>query len=262
MISPRSAFDAANRYLKSHPEEWSRIIRGFMGLRIGVPMAVFRWLASEALDANTFQEVEIESVEPGLRLKATFVLMGTRVRAGATVFIDNIDVRAEHMLVFLRLEDVTMITVDEGSRTHISALLNSGSLDLSRPGDLIANLPDMPNLFVKAFENRITIDMLAIEHIRNQGAIRHALGLISSWITIDGVATNQDHLDFHFRPLPRGFTDAYDAVADHLLSPSISQVRRIFPTPWRNSVESQARKVFTKIGYHESEPARKPGPGK
>jgi hypothetical protein len=152
-MRPGDVLTATRRYLRSHPEEFSRLIRNAIGLRFGVPLAAFRWLAAQLASGDQVEDVEIGAVPPGLRMAATVDLMKTRVRAGAVLYIDRIYLTGDEMRVELRLEDVSLIPVDT-KKSQIAALLVTRSLDLSRPGDLVQHLPDMPDMIVDSDPRR------------------------------------------------------------------------------------------------------------
>ena len=234
-MRPGDVLSAARHYLQSHPEELSRLIRNAIGMRFGVPLAAFRWLAGQLADPEKVDDVEVGAVPPGLRMAATFDLMHTRVRAGAVLYIDRIHLTGEEMRVELRLEDVSMIPVDT-HKSQISALLVTRSLDLSRPGDLVQHLPDMPDMIVDAHGNRVVIDLMRVPKLSEDPLVRHALGLMTSLMTLDGIETEGDHLDLHFKPLPSGFVAAADAIGDHLVVPVIRQARKVMPKALRGGM--------------------------
>lgn len=240
---------AARQYLRRHPEEFSRVLRNAIGLRVGVPLAAFRWLASELADGDKVEDVEIGAVPPGLRMAATIDLMGTRVRAGAVLYIDRIHLRGDEMRLELRLEDVSLIPVD-AKKSQISALLITRSLDVSRPGDLVQHLPDMPDFIVDSHANRVVLDLMRVDKLSQDPLIRHALGLMTSLMTLDGIETEGDHLDMMFKPLPEGFVAAADAIGDHLVAPALRQARKRLPKQLRGGM----RKMLSLIAG--GEPAR------
>ena len=212
------------------------MIRNAMGMRFGVPLASFRWLASQLADGDKVEDVEVGAVPPGLRMAATFDLMKTRVRAGAALYIDRIKITGEEMRIELRLEEVSMIPVDT-SKSQIAALLITRSLDLSRPGDLVQHLPDMPDMIVDSHGNRVVIDLMRVPKLREDPTVRHALGLMTSLMTLDGIETEGDHLDLHFKPLPEGFVAAADAIGDHLVVPVLTQARKVLPKQIRGGMQ-------------------------
>ena len=69
--------------------------------------------------------------------------MGTTVRAGASIRVDQIEVSDTQFKVTLRLSDVTMKVLGE-SFTPVAGLIKSGALDLSKPGNLAKFMPKRP----------------------------------------------------------------------------------------------------------------------
>jgi hypothetical protein len=235
-MRPGDVLTAARRYLRSHPEEFSRVVRNAIGMRVGVPLAAFRWLAAELASSDKVEDVEIDAVPPGLRMAATVDLMKTRVRAGAVLYIDRISATGDEMRVELRLEDVSLVPVDT-HKSQISALLITRALDLSRPGDLVQHLPDMPDMIVDAHGNRVVLDLMRVPQLANDPLVRHVLGLMTALMTLDGIETEDDHLDLKFKPLPSGFVAAADAIGDHLVVPVLTQARRRMPKAMRGGMQ-------------------------
>ncbi len=225
------------------------MVRNAIGLRFGVPLAAFRWLATELAGGDKVEDVEIDAVPPGLRMAATFDLMQTRVRAGAVLYIDRIFLTGDEMRIELRLEDVSLIPV-ETHKSQISALLITRSLDLSRPGDLLQHLPDMPDMIVDSHGNRVVLDLMREPKLSSDPMARHALGLMTALMTLDGIETEGDHLDLKFKPLPSGFVAAADAIGDHLVVPVFEQARKVMPKPLRGGM----RRMLSLIAG--SDPAR------
>ena len=235
LMRPADVLTAARHYLRKHPEELSRVLRNAIGMRFGVPLAAFRWLAGQVADPESVEDVEIGAVPPGIRAAATFDLMKTRVRAGAVLYIDRIHLTGDEMRLELRLEDVSLIPVDT-HKSQISALLVTRSLDLSRPGDLVQHLPDMPDVIVDAHGNRVVLDLMRVPKLAEDPLVRHALGLMTALMTLDGIETEGEHLDLHFKPLPSGFVAAADAIGDHLVVPVLQQARSVMPKALRGGM--------------------------
>lgn len=215
---------AAGRYLRRHPEELGRAVRGAVGLRFGVPIAAFRWLVEQISSDPSEADVEISADPPGLRLAGTFENMKTRCRGSAVVFIDRIQVSSEQIRIELRLEQVGL-KVLSANKTHLSALIKSGALDLSNPGNLVAELPDMPPVIVDAHDNIVVLDLMREPKLRSNRAVYRAVGLLSSMITVHGVETDPTHLDVVMRAFPRGLGAAADAIEEHVLEPGVRRLR-------------------------------------
>jgi hypothetical protein len=72
---------------------------------------------------------------------------------------------------------------------------------------------------------------------RNNRILRHAIGLLSSLVTVYGIQTESEHLDVVLRALPRGGFGAADAVQEHVVEPGLRRVWRRFS----RSAETVAR---------------------
>jgi len=244
-------FEAAGRYLRRNPHEVRQAVRNAFGLRFGVPLAAFRWLAAEMVDEQRVEAVEIEARPPGLRMAGTFDLMRTRVRGGAVLHIDRVAICASEMRIELRLEEVCLVPL-ETKRTQISALLRAKALDLSRPGDLIANLPDMPDVIADSWGNRIIVDLMRVPKLARNARVRHAVGMLSSLITLDRMGTDDDHFELELRAFPQGLSAVVEAVGEHVMVPGVRGLRALLPAELRGEL---SRVVDMVAG-------RDPGPAK
>ena len=177
--------------------------------------------------------------------------MRTPVRASATVFIERIVLNEEEMTLSLRLEDVGMKMNGEAS-TPVAMLIKSGALDLTRPGNLAAHLPNLPPVIAEARDNRITLDFMRDPKLRNNELIRRAIGVVSSFVTVYSVQSergvqsersvqseegaksssgqsdredaDRGHVDVAFRVFPRGLSAAAGAFRRHVLLPGMSRL--------------------------------------
>ena len=110
--------------------------RHALGMRIAVPLDALRWfIANTPPSKKAPQDVTITPRPPAIGIGATVDLMGTTVRAGASIRVDQIEVGEEKFRVSLRLSDVNMKVLGE-SATPVAGLIKSGALDLSKPGNL------------------------------------------------------------------------------------------------------------------------------
>jgi hypothetical protein len=67
--------------------------------------------------------------------------------------------------------------------------------------------------------------------------VRHALGLMTSLMTLDGIETVGDHLDLNFKPLQKGFVAAADAIGYLLVVPMLPQDRKVMPKGLRGGMQ-------------------------
>jgi hypothetical protein len=225
MLNGRDVLQAAGRYFRGHPEELARVVRGGLGLRLGVPLAAFRWLIGELVEDVRGLDPEITAQPPGLRVAATFEKMETRLRFSAVITVHRIELSEKATLLDLRFDQVALSVISP-KKTILSALVKSGALDVSQIGNLVSELPGLPPMIVEAKGQRIVFDLLRSPRLDND-AVRHIVGALSHLITLHGVETDTDHLDLVFRALPRGGLSAVSAVRRHLVRPGIARARAL-----------------------------------
>jgi hypothetical protein len=217
------ALRAARGYLTRNPGEIARAVRSAIGLRFGLPVAALRWLAEQAERAGKLEDVKIDAVPPGIRFAANVDLMKTPVRASAVVYIERVDLSDEEMRVSLRLEEVSL-KMNGDAATPVAALIKSGVLDLSKPGNLAAHLPGLPPVLAEARDNRIVLDFMRDPKLGKSEIVRNAVGLLSSIVTVHAIETDDSHLEVGLRALPRGVRAAVGAFRRHLIMPSMGRL--------------------------------------
>jgi hypothetical protein len=228
MLGRQAILDAATSYLRSHPEELMRVLRNAVGLRFGVPIAGLRWLATQGGDEGP-KDVEIDPDPPGIRFAATVPLMGTSVRATTSIFIERIRASAEELKLEIRLEGTNLKVLDEGAESPVAALIKSGALDLTKSGNLAAHLPKLNRLLGESTGNRLVIDLMKHPAIGKNKLVRRAVGLVSSFVTVHGVESDEGHVDVLFRAFPRGIGGAARAMRDHLFTEGPPWFRGMLP---------------------------------
>jgi hypothetical protein len=243
VIRPRALFQAASDYIRRNPDELARQVRDAVGLRFGVPLAAFRWLVGQVIDEEQVEAVEIAARPPGLRMAGTFDLMETRVRGGAVLYIDRVEISATQLRVELRLEDVELVPIG-ARKTQISALLRAKALDVSRPGDLVANLPGMPDFIADAVGNRLAIDLMRVPKLARNARVRHAVGMLSTLVTLDRMGTESDRFQVELRALPHGISAVVEAMGEHVVAPGLRGVGQLMPEGVRGELQSGLSRVF------------------
>lgn len=239
----RAVVSAVTGYFRTHPEEIERIVRSSFGLRFGVPLAAFRWLVEQAIGDPAAHGVVIEAEPPGLRVGGTFEKMDTRMRGEAVIYVNRVMVSGDELRFEIRLEQVDLQVLSD-RKTQLSALIKSGALDLSKPGNLVDELPDMPPVIADAYDNKLVIDLMRSPRFRNNRILRHAVGLLSSLVTVYGIQTETDHLDVVFRALPRGGFGAADAVQEHVVEPGL---RRVWARFSRSAQNGRVRRLLSAV---------------
>jgi hypothetical protein len=200
--------EAGSKYLRDHPEELLRALRNLLALRFGVPLDALRFFAGRATGKKAPKDLVLEAVPPGLRVGATIDLMGTPVRSGADVFIERVSITPEELRFEIRLANVSLKVAADAPESPIAALLRSGALDLSKPGNLAAYMPKRPALLVEAKDDRVVIDLMRHPKIaKNPRAIR-TVALLAPLLTVAGIESDSEHLDVTLRAFPEGLRQA------------------------------------------------------
>ncbi len=204
--------EAAVSYLRQHPEELLRALRNAVAFRFGLPIAALRWLLGQAGGKKMPQDIELSAVPPGVRLAGSFVLMGAPLRASADLFVERVSLGAAEMRFDLRLANVSLRVLDDKAEGPLVALLKSGALDLSKPGNLVAYMPKRPAFLVEARDDRISIDLLRHPKLAQDPRVKRLVAILLPLVTVSGIRTENDHLDVALRPFPDGVSSAIDNV--------------------------------------------------
>lgn len=209
---PKVLLRQAGNYLKEHPEEIVRALRGALGLRVGIPIDALRYLAREFSGGKKApKDIVLEAAPPGLRAAMTVDAMGTPLRASMVIFVEELEVRPESIQVGIRIADLKLdVLGDTGS--PLAGLLKSGALDLSKPGNLVNIIPKRPAVLVDAKDDRITLDLMKVPKVAENAKVSRALRVMTPVLGVRAIKTKDDHLDVHLRATPSGISTAIAAA--------------------------------------------------
>jgi len=210
--NPKALLREAGNYLKEHPAEIMRALRGALGLRIGVPIDALRYLAREFGGGKKApKDVVLEAAPPGLRVGMTVDAMGTPLRVSLVVYVEEIDVRTEAVQIGLRVAELKLDVLGDAN-SPLAGLLKSGALDLSRPGNLVGIMPKRPAVLVDAKDDRLTLDLMKAPKLAQNAKVARALRVVTPVLGIRAVKTKDDHLDVHLKASPSGLSAAITAA--------------------------------------------------
>ena len=210
--NPKVLLKTATNYLRKHPEEIARAVRGALGLRLGLPLDALRYLAEQfAVGKKAPKDVVIDAVPPGLRVAATVRAMGATIRACLSVFVEELALGSDEAQIAERIADMEL-EVLEGEDTPVAGLVKSGALDLSKPGNLVAFMPKRPDALVDAKDDRVVVDLLKIPALAGNEKLRRIFAVLTPVVNIQAIRTRDDHLDVHLRVSPQRIPEAVAAV--------------------------------------------------
>lgn len=195
-----------------NPTTMLSMARHALGMRIAVPLDALRWfIANTPPSKKAPQDITISPRPPAVGIGATIDLMGTTVRAGASIRVDRIEVTDTEFRVSLRLSDVTMKVLGE-SFTPVAGLIKSGALDLSKPGNLAKFMPKKPPVLVEAHDDVIVLDLMQNPKFAENDRVRALLGTLTPVVNVQGLSTEGDFLILQLRASPFGIPRALNAA--------------------------------------------------
>jgi hypothetical protein len=210
--NPKVILSRATDYLKEHPEEIVRALRGALGLRFGVPLDALRYLARELTGGKKLpRDIELDSAPPGLRVAMTVEAAGSTLRVSQIIYIEEVNVAVDEVRVALRIAELA-VKVLEGFQTPVAALVQSGALDLSKPGNLVAFIPKRPALIVDAKDDRIVLDLMKVPKLAENPKFKKALAVATPVLGVRGIRSKDDHLDVYFKASLSGLPVAISAA--------------------------------------------------
>jgi hypothetical protein len=208
----RAALRSAGRFMVKNPTTMLSMARHALGMRVAVPLDALRWfIANTPPSKKAPQDVTITPRPPAIGIGATIDLMGTTVRAGASIRVDRIEVSDSQFRVSLRLSDVTMKVLGE-SFTPVAGLIKSGALDLSKPGNLAKFMPKRSPVLVEAHDDILVLDLMQNPKFASNERVRGILGTLTPVVNVSGMSTEGDFLILQLRASPFGIPRALNAA--------------------------------------------------
>ncbi len=202
---------AAVNYVRRNPDVLVDAAKNAAGLRFGVPLAALRYLVAQVTDRKMPKDIELGTSPPALRLSATVDAMGTNLRASAAIKIDEISISSDSIRVGVRLNEVKLALLGE-SDSPIATLVQSGALDLSKPGNLVKFIPKRPPAIIEAEGDRIVVDLMKLPSLSRNRRLRRMLSILTPLVGIRAIETDNDNLYVTLRATPRGLMQAIEAI--------------------------------------------------
>lgn len=195
-----------------NPTTMLSMARHALGMRVAVPLDALRWFISNTPPSKKApQDITIIPRPPAISLGATVDLMGTTVRAGASIRTENIQISEHSVRVTLRLSDVTMKVLGE-SMTPLAGLLKSGALDLSKPGNLAKFMPKKSPVLVEAHDDVVVLDLMQDAGFANNDKVRAVLNTLTPVVQVSSMSTEGDFLILQLKASPFGISRAIHAA--------------------------------------------------
>ncbi|MCS6900394.1 MAG: hypothetical protein RMJ98_12090, partial [Myxococcales bacterium] len=193
-IDPKDALRSAVRYLHQNPDVMKKVVHNVRDYKITIPLDVLRYLAKKAEGKkNAPKDVTVEAAAPALRVGGRVTFMGTALRFSVTILIDDVSVTKEELRFQVRLSGVNLDVEGDGA-SPVVALIKSGMLDLSKPGNIVRYLPNRPPFLLEAEEDRIVLDLMREEKITKNPRVMKVFSILVPVFGLRRVAVEGDVL--------------------------------------------------------------------
>ncbi len=202
MALPTAAIMAGFDYVRRNPFALVTVAREAARLRAVVPLDVIRWGLGK-IRSSKVSDFTVAAESPGLNIGMTVSVMGSTLRVGGVLLIDEITVGPGTLRVAVRLHGLTVVP-QGGAAGPIQALLASGAIDLSKPGNLVAFLPKRPEVLAEAEGDRLVLDLMRVRSLADNPRVQRILGLVSPVVSVREVETVGDDLMVGLRISPMG----------------------------------------------------------
>ena len=216
LIDPKDALRSAARYLQQNPDVLKMVVHNVREYKLTVPLDVLRYVAKKAEGKkNAPRDVTVEASASGLKLGGLVSVMGTALRFSASIRIDDVRVSKEELRFQVRLAGVKLDVEGEGS-SPVAALIKSGVLDLSKPGNIARYMPNRPPFILEAEDDRIVLDLMKDEKLTSNPKFARAISMFTPVFGLRRIAAEQDSLVFELIPKREGVSELFDRARSAL----------------------------------------------
>lgn len=204
LIDPKDALRTAGRYLQQNPDVLKKLATNARDFKLTIPLDAFRYVAKKAEGKkNAPRDVVVEATPPGLTIRGLVAVMGTTLKFSATIRVDDVSVTQQEVRFQVKLSDVKVGVEGDGS-SPVAALIKSGVLDLSKPGNIARYMPNRPASIVEAEDDHVVIDLMREEKLTKNPKFSRAIALVTPVLGVRKIGTEGDSLVVSLLPRREG----------------------------------------------------------
>jgi hypothetical protein len=161
-------------YLGSHPMMMLHAARNAARFELSVPMDLLRWAIDRRPRGKGPERIELTAADPALAVGLTVDLYGTKLDISARITVESIENAEGALRVALRVGDLAI-----QAPPNSPAAMMVGSLDLSRPANLMNMMPQKHAALVSAEGDRFVLDLMKIPALGKNERLKRALAMLS-----------------------------------------------------------------------------------
>ncbi len=211
--SVRAAVESAGRYTLDNLNLIPSMSKQVSKLQIPIPLDMFRWFATNIPFKGPLvpSDITIEGDDQAVRITSTLTFMGAIFHTKLRIKVTDLIIDNDQCRIALYIDEVDL-NVQGDANAPIAMLLKSGSLDLSKPGNILNFLPIKIPGVVSAKNNDITVDLFKIPVIATNDVVRKIMSLLTPVINISAIYVEEDMLVFSLRTTPLGVTRIFSSL--------------------------------------------------
>ncbi len=199
------------------PAQALKLIIRALGGRISIPLSVLR---TRLAPRTKKLSLEIESADPGLRVRGEAHALGAPIRFSARLDADGIHLEGGRRTVCIRISEAELFTDDDAPGPLADAIRN-GMIDTENPATLIGNMVSLPDVIVRAQGREVLVDLMRIPAIERDETLGAAIAAATSYLCVTGIRFAGDSIELRLGLLPGGPKEAALNTARAALTPVI-----------------------------------------
>jgi hypothetical protein len=161
-------------YVLSHPTVLLAAARNAARFELSIPIDLLRWAIDRRPRGKGPERIELFDADPALGVALTVDLYGTKLEVSSKIEIESIENLDGEFKIALRVSELGVKAPPDSP-----AAMMIGSLDLSRPGNLMKMMPQKHAALVSAEDDRFVLDLLKIPALAKNARFRRVLGALS-----------------------------------------------------------------------------------
>ena len=175
-------------YLGSHPLMLVQAAKNAARMQLSVPIDLLRWAIDRRPRGKGPERIDLFPADPALGVALTVDLYGTKIDVSTKIAVEGVENGEDSLKVTLRVRDLQVVAPPQSP-----AAMMIGSMDLSKPGNLMNMMPQKHAALVSASGDTFVLDLMKIKALSKNRALRRVLAALS-FVRVASVRADGDLL--------------------------------------------------------------------